>query len=75
VNPGGLDETVRCTSLRMVTRSVNRLYDRGVAGRRASDRLQHHVEAGGEGPLTVSELAGRHLTDRGAQKRTEAYPL
>jgi DNA-binding MarR family transcriptional regulator len=99
-----------CTSLRMATRSVNRLYDRAlsqvglrVTGYSIMSRLAE------EGPLTVSELARRlamerttctrevaplvksgfvetttgsdrrrrllGLTDRGARKRAEAYPL
>jgi DNA-binding MarR family transcriptional regulator len=99
-----------CTSLRMVTRSVTRLYDRPlsqvglrVTGYSILSRLAE------EGPLTASELARRlamdrttctrevaplvesglvetttgsdrrhrllGLTDRGARKRSEAYPL
>jgi NIL domain len=49
-----------CTSLRMATRSVNRLYDRAlspvglrVTGYSIMSRLAE------EGPLSVSELAGR----------------
>jgi DNA-binding MarR family transcriptional regulator len=99
-----------CTSLRMATRSVNRLYDRAlspvglrVTGYSIMSRLAE------EGPLSISALAGRlamerttctrevaplvaaglvevttgsdrrrrlvRLTDLGARKRAEAYPL
>jgi DNA-binding MarR family transcriptional regulator len=99
-----------CTSLRMSTRSVNRLYDRAlspvglrVTGYSILSRLAE------EGPLSVGELAQRlamerttctrevaplvhsglvemaigtdrrrrllRLTDLGARKRSDAYPL
>ena len=99
-----------CSSLRMATRSVNRLYDRAlsrvglrVTGYSILSRLAE------EGPRSISELAGRlamerttctrevaplvesglvestvgsdrrrrllRLTDLGARKRAEAYPL
>jgi DNA-binding MarR family transcriptional regulator len=99
-----------CTSLRMATRSVNRLYDRAlsevglrVTGYSIMSRLAE------EGPLSIGELAGRlamdrttctrevaplvgagmvdvvagsdrrrrlvRLTDLGARKRSQAYPL
>lgn len=99
-----------CTSLRMATRSINRLYDRALAdvGLRVTGYsiLSRLAE---EGPLSISELAGRlamerttctrevaplvdaglvqvtvgtdrrrrllRLTELGARKRAEAYPL
>jgi DNA-binding MarR family transcriptional regulator len=99
-----------CTSLRMVTRSVNRLYDQALS--RAGLRVTGYSimsRLAVEGSLTVGELAGRlamerttctrevaplvesglvetvtgsdrrhrllRLTDRGARKRSQAYPL
>jgi DNA-binding MarR family transcriptional regulator len=63
-----------CTSLRMATRSVNRLYDRAMseAGLRITGysilcRLA-------EGPLSVSELAGRLAMERTTCTR-EVAPL
>jgi DNA-binding MarR family transcriptional regulator len=64
-----------CTSLRMVTRSVNRLYDRAlsevglrVTGYSIMSRLAE------EGPLTISELAARLAMDRTTCTR-EVAPL
>jgi DNA-binding MarR family transcriptional regulator len=99
-----------CTSLRMATRSVNRLYDHALSevGMRVTGYsiLSRLTE---EGPLSISQLAGRlamerttctrevaplleaglvemtigsdrrvrilRLTESGARKRAEAYPL
>jgi DNA-binding MarR family transcriptional regulator len=104
------ESTCVCTSLRMATRSVNRLYDRALsrAGLRVTGYsiMSRLVE---EGPMSIGELAGRlamerttctrevaplvesglveiavgsdrrrrllRLTDAGARKRAEAYPL
>ena len=64
-----------CTSLRMVTRSVNRLYDRSlsqvglrVTGYSIMSRLAE------EGPLSISELAGRLAMERTTCTR-EVAPL
>jgi DNA-binding MarR family transcriptional regulator len=64
-----------CTSLRMATRSVNRLYDRALspAGLRVTGYsiLSRLAE---EGPLSISELAGRLAMDRTTCTR-EVTPL
>jgi DNA-binding MarR family transcriptional regulator len=54
-----------CTTLRMATRSLTRLYDRALsrAGLRASGFAILSVLAG-EGPIPVSGLAGRLAMDR-----------
>lgn len=64
-----------CTSLRMATRSVNRLYDRAlsqvglrVTGYSIMSRLAE------EGPLSISELAGRLAMERTTCTR-EVAPL
>jgi DNA-binding MarR family transcriptional regulator len=64
-----------CTSLRMATRSVNRLYDRAlspaglrVTGYSIMSRLAQ------EGPMSVGELAGRLAMDRTTCTR-EVAPL
>lgn len=64
-----------CTSLRMATRSVNRLYDRAlsqvglrVTGYSIMSRLAQ------EGPLSIGELAGRLAMDRTTCTR-EVAPL
>jgi DNA-binding MarR family transcriptional regulator len=64
-----------CSSLRMATRSVNRLYDRALApaglrvtGYSIISRLNE------EGPLSVGELAGRLAMDRTTCTR-EVAPL
>jgi DNA-binding MarR family transcriptional regulator len=104
------ESTCVCTSLRMATRSVNRLYDRALS--RAGLRVTGYSimsRLAEEGPLSIGELAGRlamerttctrevaplvesglveiaagsdrrrrllRLTDAGARKRAEAYPL
>ena len=54
-----------CTTLRMATRSVVRLYDRalGAAGlRQATYSILSRVDA--EGPLTITELADRLVLER-----------
>jgi DNA-binding MarR family transcriptional regulator len=64
-----------CTSLRMATRSVNRLYDRALspAGLRITGYsiLSRLAE---EGPLSVGELAGRLAMERTTCTR-EVAPL
>jgi DNA-binding MarR family transcriptional regulator len=64
-----------CTSLRMATRSVNRLYDRALspAGLRVTGYsiLSRLAEAG---PLSVGELAGRLAMERTTCSR-EVAPL
>ena len=62
-----------CTSLRMATRSVNRLYDRALApaglrvtGYSIMSRLAE------EGPLSIGELAGRLAMDRTTCSRAVA---
>lgn len=64
-----------CTSLRMATRSVNRLYDRALsaAGLRVTGYsiLSRLAE---EGPLSISELAGRLAMERTTCTR-EVAPL
>ena len=105
-----MESSCVCTSLRMVTRSVNRLYDHALSkvGMRVTGYsiLSRLTE---EGPLSISQLAGRlamerttctrevaplldaglvemttgsdrrvrmlRLTESGARKREEAYPL
>jgi DNA-binding MarR family transcriptional regulator len=64
-----------CTTLRMATRSVTRLYDRALsrAGMRATGFAILSVLAT-EGPLPVSELAGRLAMDRTTCTR-ELAPL
>lgn len=64
-----------CTTLRMATRSVTRLYDRALlkAGLRATGFAILSVLAA-EGPLPVSELAGRLAMDRTTCTR-ELAPL
>jgi DNA-binding MarR family transcriptional regulator len=64
-----------CTTLRMATRSVTRLYDRALsrAGLRATGFAVLSVLAI-EGPLPVSELAGRLAMDRTTCTR-ELAPL
>jgi DNA-binding MarR family transcriptional regulator len=64
-----------CTTLRMATRSVTRLYDRALsrAGLRATGFAILSVLAM-EGPLPVSELAGRLAMDRTTCTR-ELAPL
>jgi DNA-binding MarR family transcriptional regulator len=64
-----------CTSLRMATRSVNRLYDRAlsqvglrVTGYSIMSRLAE------EGPLSIGELAGRLAMERTTCTR-EVAPL
>jgi DNA-binding MarR family transcriptional regulator len=64
-----------CTSLRMATRSVNRLYDRAlsqvglrVTGYSIMSRLAE------DGPLSISELAGRLAMERTTCTR-EVAPL
>lgn len=64
-----------CTSLRMATRSVNRLYDRAlsqvglrVTGYSIMSRLAE------EGPLSIGELAGRMAMERTTCTR-EVAPL
>ena len=64
-----------CTSLRMATRSVNRLYDRAMApaglrvtGYSIMSRLAQ------EGPLSIGELAGRLAMERTTCTR-EVAPL
>ena len=64
-----------CSSLRMATRSVNRLYDRALApaGLRVTGYsiLTRLAEAG---PLSIGELAGRLAMERTTCSR-EAAPL
>jgi DNA-binding MarR family transcriptional regulator len=64
-----------CSSLRMATRSVNRLYDRALspAGLRVTGYsiLSRLAEAG---PLSINELAGRLAMERTTCSR-EAAPL
>jgi DNA-binding MarR family transcriptional regulator len=64
-----------CTTLRMATRSVTRLYDRALslAGLRATGFAILSVLAT-QGPLPVSELAGRLAMDRTTCTR-EVAPL
>ncbi len=64
-----------CTTLRMATRSVTRLYDRALsrAGLRATGFAILSVLAT-EGPLPVGELAGRLAIDRTKRTR-ELAPL
>jgi DNA-binding MarR family transcriptional regulator len=64
-----------CTTLRMATRSVARLYDRALlqAGLRATGYAILSVLAA-EGPLPISELAGRLAMDRTTCTR-EVAPL
>ena len=64
-----------CTSLRMATRSVSRLYDRAMsqAGLRVTGySILSRLAA--EGPLSVSELAGRLAMERTTCTR-EVAPL
>ena len=54
-----------CTTLRMATRSVVRLYDHALGGaglRQAAYSILARVDA--EGPLTISELADRLVLER-----------
>jgi len=54
-----------CTTLRMATRSVVRLYDRALGGvglRQAAYSILSRVNA--EGPLTISQLADRLVLER-----------
>lgn len=64
-----------CTSLRMATRSVNRLYDRALAGvglRVTAYSIMSRLAE--EGPLSISELAGRLAMERTTCSR-EVAPL
>jgi DNA-binding MarR family transcriptional regulator len=70
-----VETTCVCSSLRMATRSVNRLYDRALspAGLRVTEYsiISRLAE---EGPLSVSELAGRLAMERTTCSR-EVAPL
>ena len=72
---GPVETTCVCSSLRMATRSVNRLYDRALspAGLRVTEYsiISRLAE---EGPLSVSELAGRLAMERTTCSR-EVAPL
>jgi DNA-binding MarR family transcriptional regulator len=64
-----------CTSLRMATRSVNRLYDRALS--RAGLRVTGYSilsRLAEDGPLSISELAGRLAMERTTCTR-EVAPL
>ncbi|HWB34696.1 MAG TPA: MarR family winged helix-turn-helix transcriptional regulator [Rugosimonospora sp.] len=64
-----------CTSLRMATRAVNRLYDRALSGvglRVTGYSIMSRLSK--EGPLTISELAGRLAMERSTCSR-EVGPL
>jgi DNA-binding MarR family transcriptional regulator len=70
-----VETTCVCTTLRMVTRSVSRLYDHALSqgGLRATGFAILSVLAA-EGPMPVSELAGRLAMDRTTCTR-EVAPL
>jgi DNA-binding MarR family transcriptional regulator len=64
-----------CTSLRMTTRSINRLYDRALS--RAGVRVTGYSilsRLAEEGPMSVSRLAGRLAMERTTCTR-EVAPL
>lgn len=69
------ETTCVCTTLRMVTRSVNRLYDHALShdGLRATGFAILSVLAA-EGPMPLSDLAGRLAMDRTTCTR-EVAPL